>query len=613
METNSPIRPDATVLLHDCLHDDDVPGGGSILFSGAERIITCRHADGIDQAFSRIEQALDDGFFIAGGFCYELGHYLEPRLAKSGKEVDGPLFQLGVFREAIRLSRTDVNAILGQRGPLVGPVTGPADPVRITESQAVYGANVAAIKDYIFAGDIYQANYTFPLQFAQQNDIWRFYEQVVPYQNVPFGAVLDLPDMKSTSFSPELFFRKTGTKLESRPMKGTAQRGATPEEDAGLIEFLRTDEKNRAENLMIVDLIRNDLGRLAEIGSVSVRDAFQVETYATLHQMTSTVEARIRPDIKLIDIFRYMFPCGSVTGAPKIRAMEIIAELEDNPRGLYTGAIGYVTPTRDMCFSVPIRTVCFDEHNLATVGIGSGIVADSIATAEYDECLLKADFLANALKAEVVYRIPSAGLIETMRAVDGGVPLLEAHMARLMRSAKALGIDADEIAVRRALEGGVKGTTGETRLRLQLESDGQFTLTSAPLSPLPDDLVIILAGVRLNSQDPLRGHKSTRRRHYDTERKRLADVPGGYDVVFLNERGEVCEGGISNIFLELDGAMVTPALSSGVLPGVMRAKLIEDWNATERIVTTDDLKRASRVFMSNAVRGPVEVRLLGRD
>ncbi len=607
METHLPIVSDATVLLHDSLQDDDVPGGGSILFSGAEQIITCLDADGIDQAFSEIEQVLDDGFFIAGGFCYELGHYLEPRLIGRGRELDGPLFQLGVFREATKISHADVNGILQQQGRF----TGLEGSIGITESQAVYGANVTAVKDYIFAGDIYQANYTFPLQFMQQDDIWGFYRQVAPYQSVPFGAVLDLPDMKSASFSPELFFRKTGTKLESRPMKGTAPRGATPEEDARLIEYLRMDEKNRAENLMIVDLIRNDLGRLAEIGSVSVRDAFHVETYATLHQMTSTVEARIRPDIKLIDIFRYMFPCGSVTGAPKIRAMEIIAELEQHPRGLYTGAIGYVTPTRDMCFSVPIRTVCFDQRNQAMIGIGSGIVADSVAAAEYDECLLKASFLVNALNTNITYRAPTVGLIETMRAINGDVPLIEAHIARLTDSANTLGIDVDEAAIRRALDDEIQGATGETRLRLQLENDGRFTVTSAPLLPLPDNPVVILARARLNSQDPLRRHKSTRRHVYDQERARLKSIPGGYDVVFLNERGEVCEGGISNIFLELDGAMVAPALSSGVLPGVMRAKLIGEWNATERTLTIDDLKRASRVFMCNAVRGPVEVSFLG--
>lgn len=609
MKSNVSNAAGATVLLHDSLQGHDVPGGGSIVFSDVDEIITCRDASEIEQAFSEIEEALDRGCHVAGGFCYELGYYLEPHLLRKRRDLDGPLFQVGVFRDAKRMESADLDTILHQRERCVC-----ADShLSIIESEAAYGANIAVIKDFIFAGDIYQANYTFPLRFSLQGGIWDFYRQVIPYQNVAFGAVLDLPDIKCASFSPELFFRKTGSRIEARPMKGTTPRGATPDEDARAIDFLRSDEKNRAENLMIVDLIRNDLGRLAEIGSVTVRDAFHVETYETLHQMTSTIEADIRPGISLMDIFRNMFPCGSVTGAPKIRAMEIISDLEAYPRGLYTGAIGYITPTRDMCFSVPIRTVCFDRHNGATIGVGSGVVADSVDADEYDECLLKARFLVKALHADLVYRMPQVGLIETMRAVEGDIPLLDAHMARLINSTKIFGIGTDEAAMRAALCDEVQDTSGEIRLRLQLENDGSFAVTAAPLVPLPDDPVVIPASRRLNSRDPLRSHKSTLRSIYDDERARLKGVVGGYDVLFLNERGDVCEGGITNIFVELDGKMMTPPLSCGVLPGVMRAKLIEEWGCEERILTVDDLKRSSRIILSNAVRGAVEVRLCGFD
>ncbi len=609
MNESSTPAPAGTVLLHDSFGDDDAPGTASFLFSDAEKIITCRGPEDIERAFCDIEKALDSGCYVAGGFCYELGYDLEPCLQERRRLPDGPLFQLGVFRNARRLDAGDLEDLLLQNKPCRSA----DDRINVLEDLPVYDANVTAIKNLIFAGDIYQANYTFPLQFSLQGDIWDFYRQVSPFQKVPFGAVLDLPDIKCASFSPELFFSKTGEKLEARPMKGTMRRGETPEDDRDRIEFLRTDEKNRAENLMIVDLIRNDLGRLTEIGSVSVRDAFSVETYETLHQMTSTIEAVIRPDVTVLDIFRNVFPCGSVTGAPKIRAMEIIADLEKYPRGLYTGAIGYITPDRDMRFSVPIRTVCFDRDNTATLGIGSGIVADSVQDDEYDECLLKASFLVRALGADLENYSPPAGLIETMRSVDGDIPLLESHMERLLASAGALGIEVDEQSIRRSLVSEVSDMMGEHRLRLQLDHDGEVSITVTPLITLPENPVIIPARRRLNSKDPLRRYKSTLRDVYDEERKRLYDVPGGFDVLFLNERDEICEGGISNIFIELDGQMLTPPLSSGVLPGVMRKKLIGEWNARERALTLDDLAKASRVYMSNAVRGAIEVGMHGFD
>lgn len=576
-----------------------------MLFSEPVEIITCWSPKEIIEAFAAIDAALDQGFHVAGGFCYELGYHLEPFLSDIAPDFSGPLFQVGVYGVP--------NRALPDEGGIQESSFSRHSAIHASLDGEAYGMCVKTIKEYILAGDIYQANFTFPLRFAQDANVWSLYQSVLPHQNVPFGAVIDLPDLEAASFSPELFFRKIGNRVEARPMKGTAPRGESWEEDEANKTFLQSDAKNRAENLMIVDLIRNDLGRLAELGTVSVDNGFHVETYETLHQMTSTVSASIKPDTETLDIFRALFPCGSVTGAPKIRAMEVIAEQEIDPRGLYCGAIGYITPERDMCFSVPIRTVSLDGFGGATLNVGSGVVADSAIEDEYQECLLKARFLTRALARGINSENPSVGLIETMRAVDGNVPLLQAHLTRLNRSAIALGLDVDVRKVKAALLSGISDSTGEIRLRLQLEPDGSMSITSSPLASLPPDPVVIPAEQKLDSGDPLRRHKSTQRDIYDEERKRLVEVDGAIDVIFFNEKGHLCEGAITNVFVEVDGTMMTPPLSSGVLPGVMRAKLIDEWNVVEKETTRDDLLRASRVIVSNAVRGPVAVRLAGFD
>ncbi|MEX2650596.1 MAG: aminodeoxychorismate synthase component I [Alphaproteobacteria bacterium] len=371
---------------------NDRDGGAAMAFSEPEGFVTCRTAAKLGLAFAAIERALHRGLHVAGAFAYELGYALEPRLGRLMPAPMVPLIHVGLFARADRLSHDAAEAMVAQNAGVALP------PVAMTvaERRPAYKAKIARILDYIAAGDVYQVNYTFPLRFAWAAGPWPLYARLAPRQRVAFGAVLDLPDLRAVSLSPELFFRKRGTRIEARPMKGTARRGRDAAEDAVLAADLAADPKNRAENLMIVDLIRNDLGRIARVGSVAVDALFVVEAYETLHQMTSTVSGEVVPGMAVLDVFRALFPCGSVTGAPKIRAMEIIAELEDAPRGVYTGAIGWIAPDRSMTFSVPIRTVALEGVN-ATMGIGSGIVADSDPDREYDECLLKADFLRRAL------------------------------------------------------------------------------------------------------------------------------------------------------------------------------------------------------------------------
>jgi aminodeoxychorismate synthase component I len=381
-----------SVFLHRAL----VPPGEephAVAFAEPRGVITCRAGEDVGACFAAIERALDSGLHAAGAFAYELGHFLEPRLAPLAPPTGTLLLQVGLFARADRLGAGDAAAHLAARAAAEGQGFTPKFGV----ARDLYIAKVRRVLDYIAAGDIYQVNLTFPLCFTWNNGPWALYARLAPHQRVAFGAVLDLPDLSVASLSPELFFRTGGGRVEARPMKGTAARGATPAEDRALAEGLAADPKNRAENLMIVDLIRNDVSRIARIGSVRVDSLFAVETYETLHQMTSSVAADVAQPVALIDMFRALFPCGSVTGAPKIRAMEIIAELEGSPRGVYTGAIGSIAPDRSMTFSVPIRTVALGRDGVATMGIGSGIVADSDPGLEYEECLLKAAFLARAL------------------------------------------------------------------------------------------------------------------------------------------------------------------------------------------------------------------------
>lgn len=389
-----PPFADACILLHEAQPELAGRGAGSRWLHGCERMVTCPGPDGIDATFDDMEQALDDGLTIAGGFSYEFGYYLEPRLISKAPPTNRPLIQVGAFRHNESIDDTAARELVRRRANIrCSPTSGLA----YGESPESYMAKMARIRDYIHAGDVYQVNFTFPAMFEWPGDVWSLHARLMRQQQVSFAAVVDLPDLKISSLSPELFFRKSGCTIESRPMKGTARRGDDATEDAVIAADLQADPKNRAENLMIVDLIRNDLGRLATLGSVRVDDLYHVERYQTVHQMVSHVSAELDAMTSLETVLRHIFPCGSVTGAPKIRAMEIIAELEGRPRGFYTGAIGYIMPDRDMTFSVPIRTVELGTHNRAVLGIGSGVVADSRAGDEYAECLLKADFLRRAL------------------------------------------------------------------------------------------------------------------------------------------------------------------------------------------------------------------------
>jgi para-aminobenzoate synthetase/4-amino-4-deoxychorismate lyase len=379
-------------------------------------------------------------------------------------------------------------------------------------------------------------------------------------------------------------------------MKGTIRRGRARAEDEALKTELLGDEKSRAENLMIVDLLRNDLGRVAEIGTVEVDRLFEVETYKSLHQMTSTVSATLRADAGFGQILRALFPCGSVTGAPKIRAMQIIHEIESGPRGLYCGSIGYAAPGGDFSFNVAIRTAVIHAGGHGLIGIGGGVVADSQMESEYDEALLKLRF----------FREPHEpfGLIETLRWDDDGFYLLERHLNRLETSAAFFEIACDIAEIRSALEDAVRNGEAPQRVRLVLSEIGKINVSSSHLVEI-NTLRFVIADHRMHSADPLLVHKTTRRAVYDTPREEAARELNVGEVVFLNERGELTEGSFTNLFVEKNGVLLTPALSSGLLPGTLRAELIAEGRARETVLTPDDLTGADRVLLGNSVRGLV--------
>jgi para-aminobenzoate synthetase/4-amino-4-deoxychorismate lyase len=472
---------------------------------------------------------------------------------------------------------------------------------RLAISRRDYASKIRKIQGYIAAGDTYQVNFTTKVLFRYSGSPAGLFAALRQQQKVPCAAFLNLGETQVLSFSPELFFRLQDGRISARPMKGTAPRGRHPAEDAGLQAWLRNDPKNCAEHVMIVDLLRNDIGKIAEVGSVRVDGLFSVEQYETLFQMTSTVSGTLRPRTSLFEIFRAIFPSGSVTGAPKCRTMQVIQELEREPRGLYTGAIGYISPERQAVFSVPIRTLVLRAGS-GEMGVGSGIVFDSRAPQEYRECLLKARFLSRPR--------PDFLLIETLRW-DGQYRFLPQHLERLQSSAAYFGFSFDERRTRAALERRqARLAPGRAyRVRLLLNPQGDLSLRSFPLESARVPDTVVLSPFRTSSRNHFLFHKTTRRDLY--ERIHAAAVRQGHaDVLFLNQRGELTEGAVNNVFLEMNGRLLTPPVACGLLPGVYRRHVLDaDPRAAEKILTAKDLRSAKTIYLCNSVRGLRAVRL----
>ncbi len=581
----------------------------SRLYSGHAGTLACTDAAGWDEVLREMEAALRRGLYAVPVLTYELGAHL---LGIHARPMDAPLAQVLLFERCERMTAEQAARWVATRagtGPDAAAAGVAGVQANIDEAQFVDA--IGRIRDYIAAGDTYQVNYTYRLRFDAFGSIFALYQRLRARQPVPYGALVGLPDGGALlSFSPELFVRHEAGILLARPMKGTAPASGDPDTDARRSAELALDPKNRAENLMIVDLLRNDLGRVAHTGSVAVPKLFEVTRFGAVLQMTSTVRAQLRPGAGLAEVFSALYPCGSITGAPKRRTMEIIDELEPDARGVYTGAIGWFDPPAggqpvgDFCLSVPIRTLALGpgEHlRRGELGVGAGIVFDSDAQAEYAECRLKASFLTGLQNDFEIF--------ETIKASwEDGPRHLDEHLARIAASCAYFGRHFDMAAARALMVDACLALphAGLHRLRLASGADGAIAITAAPLAPLHEPVRVVLAETPVASSDIFLRHKTSVRQRYDAA-WRAAEAQGAFDALFFNERGELTEGGRSNVFVRIDGRWYTPPLSCGLLPGVMRSVILaaSAWKASERIITRAMLERAEGIIVCNALRGPL--------
>jgi para-aminobenzoate synthetase/4-amino-4-deoxychorismate lyase len=588
-------RSGVFALLDDC--DSTAERRSSRLYASFLHERSCHDAAQLDEVCASVEADLHDGLHAVVLADYEFGRNLQ--LAQPG---DAALRFL-LFRECTLLSRDEANQWLAARdnGLVDQPSVAGVANIEASVSRDAYEQAIAAVQEALHAGDSYQINYTFRLAFDVFGSIVGLYRRLRERQPVRYGALIALPDGRDVlSCSPELFIQRQGDVLRARPMKGTAPRSADP-------EWLRLDPKNRAENVMIVDLLRNDMSRVAVTGSVQVPRLFSVEPYKSVWQMTSTVEARLLPNTTFADILRALLPCGSITGAPKHKTMQLIDALESTPRGIYTGAIGWLEKSRDFCLSVPIRTLEI-QHGRGKMGVGGGIVLDSVAADEFEECQLKARFLTGS--------DPGFDLFETTFATkEQGIRHWDRHLSRLETSARWCGFPLDQTLLQKRVDETCVGFEAKVgyRLRIALGKSGEITVTSARLAPLAAPTIDVLLAsehgfAARSADDPLLRHKTTSREEYDRA-WREAESLGAFDMLFFNERGELTEGGRSNVFVRLNGRWSTPPLDAGLLPGVMRGVLIEELDAEERTLTREDLDHADSLMICNALRGAVPARL----
>ena len=574
-----------------------------LVFDGLVETLSINTPEDLDSGWGRIKtRGSDAGLWAVLTVHYEMGLALEPKL-RSRLTDNSPLLQACLFSRRTIVPKEKLDIFWDKQLNALDLQDREAGVLGLKPSrdENQHSKAVDEILDLIAKGDCYQVNLTMPFFGSHYGHPVALYARLRKRQPVRYAALIRSQENWILSRSPELFVEKHGDVITCRPMKGTAKRDKTIEQDLKIAQALSSSEKNRAENLMIVDLIRNDLGRIAPPGEVRTEALFELETYETLHQLTSTIKAS-RITNSPAEILSSLFPCGSITGAPKIRAMEIISELEQRPRGIYCGALGWINPEEDFRFSVPIRTLLLGPGKTCRMDVGSGIVADSKPDEEYQECLLKARF-ATGLQDDVQ-------LMETMRWQPTlGFPMLALHMARLTKSARALDYVCDTGTIIQALHLETRNLPHVTqRIRLKLWRDGSYTINTAPLEPLEQEQTACIAPVKRDPKDPRLFHKTSARALYD-ETIRLCATRGHFDSLFFNIRGELCEGARSNVFLEKNGRLLTPGLDSGLLPGVLRASLLESTKAQEATLNMQDLMAADRIWLGNALRGLILVKL----
>ena len=581
------------------------------LYREPQELVVARRGEEVAPALERIARLASEGYDMAGHIAYEAGLALEPRLypllpARSG--ASGPLVWFGAFNGYETIAASDVPARLSA---MTGGQTGSLGPMEPQLSPGGYARAFERLSQAIRAGDIYQANLTIPLAGSWRGDPVALYAAIRPGAAAGYGGIVHDGSHWLLSFSPELFFALKAGSATVKPMKGTRPRGRDAAEDAQFAAELSVSTKERAENLMIVDLMRNDLSRIARPGSVRVDNAFAIETYPTVHQMVSTVRADLREGLGALDMIRALFPCGSITGAPKIRAMELIAEVERDGRGPYCGAIGRIdrsgpNGTGDAAFNVAIRTLRLTEgqpgQGTAVLGVGSAIVADSSSMAEWRECLIKGEFVRQSAA--------SFDIIEAMLFTpDAGIPLLELHLERMKASAAELGFPFDRHQLRNRIQALCFDLDEAAKVRVLLSRSGATALEAAPLGvgQLSEPVVCGALRLPIDSGDWRLRHKTSDRSFYDAARD-AAVAAGAQEAILVRDDGMVTEASRSNIFLARGDMLLTPPLSLGLLPGVLRRSLIEQGRAIEALAHLDDL--AGGFWLGNSVRGLMKAKLL---
>ena len=558
-----------------------------LTFSDPHKVIIAHTIEEVLPSFQMIQDAIDDGYYAAGFLSYESASAFDPAY-RVKEEHSMPLLWFGIFSEPQHMSLSS---------------TGTYSLTKWNSSVSMdeYRESIMSIKQSIENGDTYQTNYTIRLNSQFHGDDIALFQKLKKAQASNYCAYINTGEHSILSASPELFFRLEGDQVTARPMKGTIERGKSFAEDEANASWLYQSEKNRAENVMIVDLLRNDLGILAEPGTVHVPKLFEIEQYPTVHQMTSTIAAKISENIQLVDIFKALFPCGSITGAPKISTIEIISNLEKSPREVYCGAIGYITPNQEAIFNVPIRTVVVDQKTgKATYGVGGGITWDSTAEGEYHEVLAKASLLEEDR--------PDFQLLESLLLQDGEYFLLEEHLTRLKNSAKYFGISVDVENVQITLHDlAKKNSLGASKIRLLSDKNGELTIESQPITQLETPLMVTLADEPLDKNNPFLYHKTTNRIIYSHFQKKYSHV---FDVLLWNEDGELTEFTNGNIVLEIDGTLWTPPINSGLLAGTYRERLIKEETIHEKVLTITDLRKSKKVWFINSVRKWLEVQVV---
>ena len=588
--------------MNTCRFEDRLNGQARVLTGLLERITACNKQD-LPKAFAQIEAARKRGNWIALLLDYELGEWLEPALSRQ-EPSDHVTAQPRLI--ALVFETMSIEAPWGQDPESNAQVVALAPGI----ARDAYIERIGRIREWIAQGDVYQINATFPMQVALEGEPQSLYKSLANRHPVAYAAYIEDKERTVLSFSPELFLQKTGQTLITKPMKGTAPRSPDPEQDRQLGENLLSSTKNRAENLMIVDLLRNDLGRVAKPGTVVAAPLFSLEKYPSVWTMTSTVTAELKPDVTFEAILQALFPCGSVTGAPKIAAMQRIQQTENEARGLYCGSIGWMAPNGDFSLNVAIRTLVLDQHG-ATYPVGGGIVYDSDPAQEWEECHWKSRVLMGK----------SPELIETMLAdATGNIERIHEHLNRLQASARQLNyscppsevlletIQASIHEAQRQHASHAAGSTSDDRVRLLLSRSGQVSVQVAPLARLSTTPFVSIAPMRLDSRQALLQHKTTYRPWYESTTAWLANHTEFFDLLFFNERDELCEGSRSNVYLEKEGVWLTPPLRCGLLGGAVRQHLLTTGQVKEGLLTRQDLEKPdARIRLSNGLRGWFDV------